>query len=425
MKYSMSVEQIGAVVSKISAIADKDSSVLLSFGAKDMGEKILCGARVTTSHEQVALRFMIDKPAGFSGKAEEICVKAQMFTGIVNSLMTLKSDVYIDINGEKAMGIAGVEGKAQVPIPLIAESTAAIATEKPLFNVTLKGAEFLNFLRTGLLCSAESATSGNGSNNSVIIVNTTNAELTGYSTDGNVIGYSKLTGQMAPAKDAEKEKAAFDAYCSEKNVKPDEVAVLIPRLSIDHIKNLVANVEAIRLCVGEKHVVLMLGNSCIYSTVQGATMPCPLALVKEIMGADPDSRCSFDSEEMERCVNFVTSMSELTSAKAGLSPIRLTLKDGFVNASSVAENNLNSKVKVAVSDGEGEMPVNGKFVKAALSSLRKGGVVMSFVEARAPIVTFANGNMSEGEDGKGKIAVMSVKVAEPEEESEEEATTEE
>lgn len=422
MRYTFNYEVLLNVANRVNVVADKDANILLSFGARDLNENVLCGARITTATEQIATQFTCAKPEGFK-EGNELAVSASMFCGIIFNLSSLKSDIYFDIDNGTCL--VGIEGKAQVPLPLLTKATDPMKNGETLFNLTLKGSDFLNFLKGGLLFSSETA-SANGLNNSVIAINTVTGEMTGMSTDKFIIGYSTMTGAMTPSKDAEKEKEAFKAYCEKKSVSPEEVVVLLPRGCVDHLKTLLSGSETFRMRVDETHVMFLVGNSLLYTAVQGATLPMPVNQAKSIMAMEPESRASVDSDDMEKGVSFINSMNEL-SGKKGPMPVRLSLDNGFIRSESGAAGALKATIKVAASAGECDgLCVNGKFVKTSLSYLRKGGVIVGFVTDKLLLLTLANGNLSEGEDGKAKIAIMGIRDNfEASEDESEEATEEE
>ena len=414
MKHTINQEMVMDISAKLNVIADKDAKALFSFGAKALGDdKELCGLRLTTAHEQLMMQFAAPKPEGYEGKADEILVNASKFAAVLASLNSLKSDVFVDIRDN--ICIVGVDGKAQVPVPLLAEGTEQMKPGQVMFNIQVSTKDFLPFLKKGLMCSDE-ANSDRGLNNSMMSVNTETGLLTGFSTDGYIVGFSETKAALAPGKNSDAEAAALAAYLEGRETK--DVPVLLPRQTVEHLRVFMQGIESFRLSVTDKHVVACLGNSAIYISVQGATMPIGIPQVRKIMDAEPEARASLDNGELDKCLSFVNAMNDTINDKPSLPPMKISLGDGFIKAESGLNGTLASRAKAAASEGAADLSVNGKLAKIALSYLGKGGVIIGFVKNNNNgVLTLSNGNLATGEDGSGKLALIGLKMPETVEET--------
>lgn len=192
---------------------------------------------------------------------------------------------------------------------------------------------------------------------------------------------------------------------------PKELPVILPRQTVEHIKSLVGSTDAFRMVVDDRHVTLVLGgNRALYKAVQGATQPMGVSMMRQLVDCEVGIKASLDCDELEKAVSFMNAMADATGGGASSSPIRLSIKDGHLLAEGTKSDDLRSSVKVDASGDESvSVLVNGKFVKTVLSFMKKGGVVVGLTDSRVPMVTFANGTISKGEDGSGKIALLGTK----------------
>ncbi len=408
MKYTIKYETVNEMAGNISIVANKDAAVVLSFGFKELGEKVANALRITTIHEELSMQFACDKPVGYDGKPSKIIVKASLLSTVLASLMSQKGDVFFDIT-ETGL-VIGVEGKAQVPVPVMAEATSAMTGGTPMLCLSLSGKDFMEFLRKGLMCASD----GNDNNrpgltNAVMIINSETGEMQGASTDQYRMGYAVMKGVVSPNKtNPEKEQEALKAYCEKTGTSPAEVPVILPKQIVEHIKTLVGNNDAFRMILDEHTVSLVLGgNKALYKAVQGATQPLAMGIMKQTVDTETEVKASLDCEELEKAVSFMNAMNDATSSNGKVFPIRFGVKNGSLIAEGSKSELLRSAVKV---DSKGEddvfVTVNGKFVKSILSLLKKGGVVIGLTNSRMPLVTFANGTIAKGEDGTGKLVLV-------------------
>ncbi len=411
MKYRVNFETVNEIAGNVAILSNKDATVVLSFGFKELGEKIANALRITTAHEELSMQFACDKPEGFDGKPSKIIVKAALFSAVLANLATQKADIFFDV-AETGL-VIGVEGKAQVPVSVVAETTEAMKGGTPMLGLSISGKDFTEFLRKGLLCSSDE-NSERGLNNSVIVINSETGEMTGGSTDQYRMGYAIMKGVIAPNKsNPEKEQAALKAFCEKTGADPKELPVVLPKQTVEHIKTLVGNTDAFRMILDDRTVSLILGgNKTLYKAVQGATQPMAVSMMKQVVDTETEVKVSLDCEDFEKAVSFMNAMNDATASGTNIPPIRLSVRNGCLIAEGTKSESLKSTVKVDVK-GEDNVSVclNGKYVKSLLSFLKKGGVIVGLTNGRMPLVTFSNGTIAKGEDGSGKLALVGTRDA--------------
>lgn len=408
--------------------AKEDAKVNLLLGAQDLGELVRNSARITTAADQVQVMFNAKKPEGFVVAQENVVninLNATKFLAILEMTLTYKSDVFFDVSDNQV--VIGVEGRCKTPLAIEESGSTPISQSKLLFKVNVTANNLGKLLSQGLAFAADT---GDLSYGTVLIAK--RGLLAGYSTDGHIFSRALVEADFEnDTKDEQIIKlhemmAANIAAISAENGKDVEnYPVSIPSVAIKHLRSLIGD-KTVIMFVDDLHIHVQLDADVIYSASL-SSKDLPVEMINGALTGDAATQIGVDSATLATGVDYINSI-DVISGNAGKFPIQVKPVDGAEGKlilTSDAISDLESIVKPTKVVGNDSFAVAGKYLKAAIDTLSKGGLVVSVIvdkNGRSPIVL--NNGTLEAVDQTSTIGMLQVELAKNRGEDSDEATEE-
>ena len=411
----------------ISTVADKDSSIAITFGAgKAADDKLVAVVKVLSGRSTLMYRVHTNVPDNYEGEQVAIAAKASAFNGILDAVLPFKSDVTIGI-GEGKM-VIGVYGKARFDCPILSEMPQEVKPSAPIAQFALDDKSQRRLIRSGLSCSSASADE-NGFQNACLRINTKTADITGFSTDGFLSEITFVKGSLPDIGKDEKKKAmkeamdkALSEYCEKTGQKEDALVINIPHDEVTRIKALSQGAAKTGYVIDANHVSIMVNNAIAYTFSQGAKSPMDVELVSKKLDTFDGQSLQLDNDALAKAVEVHNKVVGVVGTP-GKDPVLFSANDDKLIIRS-GEGGVNaSTVDVAKMTGECDGALNGAIFTKALSLADKGNLVVRVI----PGVVVLNAGTLDKVDKSSMVCVMQVNVAarKAEEEAEEAAESDE
>lgn len=407
MKYIFSNETVGIINSTLGVVSTKESTTVLSLGAEDLGETVKCNATVTSAGEQISLNFASKKPEEWA--PVKVGVKSSDLSAACSSLLSFGEEIYLDVTDGQVT--VGVSDKANVRLDTL-DIPQQMEGENELMIVMMTASDFNSFLKKGLQ-SGVNQPSSDGTGNAVMVIDATNGEIRGFSTNKVLTSKSKSTVNfpVAPEGDEglkariEAMDKALDEYCEKNSREKSAIPIVLPISCVNHMKNLTASQSEVILTVTEKYVSVALGNVGTYTFQQGAQAPVAEQILDTVIEQESGeaTRLQFDATALINAVTFINEMDKIGNG-AGKNAIRLTVADGKLKIASATGNKAGTSLAPVAAEGaDKEMLVNGLFLRDAINVLDKGNLVISFGKRT---VMVQNGSLKDGISDAGIAFIM-------------------
>lgn len=429
--YFSKFEEMTGTREIIGAVSGPDAVVKIVNGAGKSGSGLCSLITVVDANRALNMRIHTSLPEGFEGEKETVAVKASQFTGVLDALLPYKADVG---NGTNAEGryFLEVKGKARVEVNTLAETPAEVKVADPIFAFSLDSPENSKLLKRGLSCSADSATAMQGSQNGVLVIDTTTGKMVSFSMDGNMFSRAEITGKLpkAPEGDGERaekaravmaaQKEALKAFLEKNGQQEDRLTIAIPHDEIARLRALTQGAKTIQWQIDATHVSVCVNSAVIYTFTQGATIPADVDALMGKLSQIPGEKVQVDNDALTRGVELHNKIISLNK-KSGRSPVKIEVGTQ-ITCHSGADGATVSAVPIGGKTGECEFYVTGQLFRTALGLMPKGNLVL---DIKPQIVLFMAGT-EENVDKTAAVGLMQVNpsVLQKEEESEEEEVSE-
>ncbi len=419
MRFVFNYEELVNVNVKMSTIADKDSATVLMLGGMEIGDKILCQFRTTTTAEEIFSRLLITKPEGFDGNCVTKAVRSQLFGGLISSLSAFKEDIFIDVEGDE---VKVGNSTTVVPVPVLSNIPQGMndgSQETPYVQMAVNGNALSAFIRRALECTDPKDTTC-GFSNAIICVNTVNGNVRGLSTEGHVIAYATMESKIfdescIPEGTSEEKrkqtvaslnamKASLEAHCKEVGQTTEGVYLLFPTGAVQHLKKLVGK-DVVQFAFDKRRVYVSLdGNQTQFTFVQGRDRKVDFTHVEAMLKVPSSASVQLDAAGLLRSVDFVNGTSKITCSTDELTPLKIEFAKGQLVLSSGKDFSIKNIVKANAVNGEGtDVLVSGDWLKSRLEALDKGGACVSVVGGT---IMLTNGTLDKQSEYKSFLGLI-------------------
>lgn len=424
-KFSFSNSNIENTVGILSTVSTKDTVTEITFGTKDLGDKVEVVFNTTSVGEQIAMKVAAKKPEGFDGTPITIGVKSTVFQAVIASLTKFGEDVYIDIS-DKAVK-AGVVGKAEVGLDTVAELPQKLEGGEVMLQFALKTAELNSLVKRGLSTGSQEIRD-DGTHNAVLSIDVSDGEgrgaVVGFSTTRHLTSLAKgkvllpvpQEGNDAAKAQYEATQAVLNAYVEKTGQKKEAFTLVLPVQAVRHLSALANNVELVPFFVTEKYIQVMLGTVGTYTFRQNAKAPASAEALETIIAQDTDGGVSigFDAATLLNGVGFINDMDKLDGT-LGRKAVKLTASaDGLLMISGNGDK-AKTSVKATAGGGAAECYINGALLRDAIGVLDKGNIVLTFGNST---VMVENGT-PDAKSGNGFAFIMKAQADDTAEEADE------
>ncbi len=382
MKYLFDNKELNQMISLAGTVKKDDTKIVLILGGKDEGENVLCGMRVSTDAEQIQYKTSIKKPAGWDNKGVQISVSASKFIQTASAVLSYNEDVFLE--PDNTMLVIGVEGKVKVPVELEAEIPQEIPASDLLFRFQTTGSAFSSLIRKGLFFGDES---DERISNAVLHLRYDENVVRGYSSDGYTIGRSEETVNFIKDAGSNEQLAAFlkamddnlNAYCEKSGQKRDGFNVLLPHKSVLHLLSIIDGQKGLSFAVDDKHLILQIGDSLIYTIVQGRSCGIPIERFEMYSSLPAKAVIGADSAVVAKGIDFINTVNGISGTNNMPTVITVEKDGNSLRAVSGVASQIESVIKTTAFNGDTDalIRVDGKRMKAALNALSKGNVVIA------------------------------------------------
>ena len=268
MKYTVKVTEVKAIVDAMSMIDDGEQVVCLMGVGQEKDDKMVCCLRVTGRNDQITTKFVaVPEEEPECVEEELFVVNTKQFAGVLSAMLPYNSDITIE-NMEASVSI-GVKNVTQIAVEKIPEENDApeikMGKELPiLFQVLAQSKVFSAFAKTG--CMFTDTVKGNGCENVTLFLNLKDGEISGYSTNGFLIGRSKGKVKVDTRQNYDE---ALEAYLKEKGEQKEKVLILIPEKSFSHFLKVIEAVDQFAIMADARHLFVGAGRN-VYALTLGA-----------------------------------------------------------------------------------------------------------------------------------------------------------
>lgn len=413
-KFIISNTNIESANNVLATVSTKDTITELTFGEKDLGDKVLVSLNVTGVGEQVSLVLAAKKPKGWDGTPVTIGVKSQTFQAVTGSLSHFGEEVYIDI-AENAVK-AGVSGKAEVSLDTVAELPQKIEGGDVMAQFVLKATELNTLIKKGMSTTSDEIRE-DGTHNAVLTLDLSDGEGRGQAvafsttrvttsfTKGKVLLPKVQEGNEAAAAQLAAMQAVLDAYVEKTKQTKEALTLVLPGASIKHLQSILAaaGLEQVLFSVTEKYIQVALGSVGTYTFRQNPKAPAKAEMLQAVIDKDTEggAELGFDAATLSNAVAFINDMDRLDGT-FGKKAVKLTASaEGLLMISGNGDK-ARTSVKVAGGSGEAECYVNGAKLRDAINVLDKGNIVLTFGNSTVKV---ENGTV-DNKSGSGFAFIM-------------------
>lgn len=382
MKFIVNNNVLSSVIKVVEQLKKPESKVVLALGGGDEGANVACALRITTDAEQANYNFLAKKPEDWDGSAIITPVDASNFCTAVKSVLAFNEDVYLELSG--TILEIGILGKAKTSLPIESQIPQEITPLQFLYLFEIGGTELSNLLSKGCAFTSE-AVDEKGCHNAILKLMPKTDEVKACSTDGYIIGVTKVKANFVKATD-EKSKAKVEAlenalseYCKAHSEQDkDNFNVIIPREAVQHLGRFIEGQQKVIVYVDARFVHVAIGGRTMMYTIKqaGSQVANVDSVFESYIVSDEKAKFCADSQVLRNTISFINTNNALVEDKDKKYTL-LPIKEGEV---LVAKSGIADKVEsvIKASDIKGEQLVafNGKLVESALSALNKGNVVM-------------------------------------------------
>lgn len=424
-KFIASIDELESVVSTIGVASTPDSITVLSNGVSKTETKLISSIKVLTKTSTLVTRFRTSVPDGYEGQSVTIATKSAVFNGTLEALAALKADIYnaLDDDGQFYLG---VEGKAQVAVPVLSDEPEEVKMGVPLVQFILTAEANNKLIRKGL--ASTNAKGKDGVQNGILTINTLTGDINAFSTDSFQFAWADVKAQLPEMPDderAQKVKAKMEAemaaYSEATGGKQtaEALVVNIPHDEIVRLRQLTAGAKKITYFVDRTHVSVQIDNNIIYTFTQGLTSRViPSALLPNIKKMEEQAELvELDNVALADAIELHNKIMSL-KGKSAKAAVELSVSEDGIEAVSEGVSN---NIKVAKLTGDSNFRVDGSYLKTALSLMDKGNLV---IEVAEKIVFLKNGTI-EAADSSAVIGIMQATAPAEEKEEGEETETDE
>ncbi len=420
MKYIVSNNTLSSIVKVAEQIKKPESKVVLVLGGGDAGENVLCQLRLTTDAEQATYNFTAKKPEDWDGSAIITPVDASNFCTVIKSILTFNEDVYIEVEG--TILEVGILGKVKTSLPIESQVPEEIKPLTFFYRFEISGGELLNLLNKGCAFTEESVDT-KGLHNAVLKLMPETDEIKACSTDGHIVGCTKVKVNFTKAADDdEKKKAMVEAmdkavteYCTQHTEQDkNNYNVIIPREAVMHLARFAEGQQKLIVFVDQRFVWVQIGGkTMMYTIKQAGSTVTTVDSVYNIIFQEENAKFCADSQALRNAISFINTNNAISGKDKH--PTKLLIKEGEVLvAKSGLEDKIESSIKASDIKGEQFVAFNGKILEGALSALNKGNVVMY---AGTKHIALFNGTI-DNVDLNSFVFIFQINIAKVEEEAE-------
>ncbi len=422
MKYIIENSTLSPVIKVASQIKKPASKIVLTLGAKDEGDKVLCSLRITTDAEQGIYNFLAKKPEDWDGTAIVTSIDAANMCSVVESVLSFNEDVYIELSG--TILEIGILGKVKTSLPIESQIPEEIKPLKFFYRFEIAGRELLSLLNKGCAFCNE-VVDTRGLHNAVLKLLPQTDEIKAYSTDSHIVGSTKVKASFTKSATDDKKQALIDAmdaaitdYCnSHPEQDKDCFNVIIPREAVMHLARFVADDMKVTVLVDARFMHVIIGRF-VYSIKQAGTTIVSFDKFYQSFMSEQNAKVCTDVQALRNAISFINKNNAI-SGQDNI-PIKISIKEGEVLiAKSGIEDKIESSIKTSEIKGEQFVSFDGKKVEAALSSLNKGNVVLYAGENH---IAFFNGTIEEP-DLNSFVFILQVRIQRLDETKDEENET--
>lgn len=273
MKYVLNIKEAKGLVDSMSLI-DEGSQAEVLLGVNIIKEsQVMCGLRVTGRTDQIMTRFsaVVDEDVI---EPESFVVSVKEFAGVLSGMASYNKDIVIDTASASAVSLS-VPGEkntsAQVYVNKISGGCETpeipMNSKELLLQVVCKTEKFKAFAQRG--CMFADAAKGNGCENVILKLNMKTSQMTGYSSDSFVIGWTNGNVSVNETQNAQF-KEALAKYLSRKEGESEEnIILLIPEKSFSKLLKVVDGCEQFGLAADPRHLFVGAGKNA-YTLTLGA-----------------------------------------------------------------------------------------------------------------------------------------------------------